>query len=179
MTCIVGLKYKNKVYIGADSAGSGTHATDPRKDLKIFKHSDMLFGFTTSFRMGQLLQYHLSLQKAKPEVDPMKYLVTKFIPAARQCLTAGGFAKKDNNVETGGQFIVGFRGRLFVVWSDFQVAETLRPYVAVGCGLEWAEGVLFTLKKSKISPEEKVKIALEAAVEHSGWVRPPFTILSV
>lgn len=64
MTCIIGYKdIKNeRVYIGADSLCSNDHSRAIRSDPKFFKYNEsIIFGFTTSYRMGQLLMYADSL----------------------------------------------------------------------------------------------------------------------
>ena len=68
-TCIVAYNdRKNKIlYIGGDSAGVGDLSVRIRKDPKIFEKSGMLFGYTSSFRMGQLLQYKLVIPGGKIE----------------------------------------------------------------------------------------------------------------
>ena len=55
MTCIVGLIHEDKVYIGADSAGAANGNITIRKDKKVFKVGEFIFGCTSSFRMIQLI----------------------------------------------------------------------------------------------------------------------------
>ena len=49
-------------------------------------------------------------------------MASKFIDALRECLKVGGWAKKDNDREEGGTFLVGVHGQLFAVYDDYQVA---------------------------------------------------------
>ena len=56
MTCIVGYLDKETVYLGGDSAGTdGNYSQHIRKDKKVFQNGPFIFGFTSSFRMGQIL----------------------------------------------------------------------------------------------------------------------------
>jgi hypothetical protein len=105
--------------------------------------------------------------------------VKQVIPAIRTVLINGGFAKKENNVEQGGQMLVGFRGCLFQIESDFQVGWNACGYDAVGAGAEIALGSLATtaITGSTTAPSDRLKIALLAAEEHNIGVRQPFTIL--
>src|SRR5689334_11937895 len=121
MTCIVGVAHEGRVVIGADSAGVGGLDLMIRADRKVFRNGDFIMGFTSSFRMGQLLAVKLKPPRHHPGDDPWRYMVDEFVEAARSCLSNGGFAAKSNNVESGGQFLVGFKGRLFDIESDFQV----------------------------------------------------------
>jgi hypothetical protein len=132
MTAIVGLVANGSVYIGGDSAGSNTWQMSIRSDAKVFRNGPYLMGFTTSFRMGQLIRYGLAAPK--PEGDLDQFMATSFIDAVRDCLKAGGWARKENDREEGGTFLVGVHGRLFTVHEDYQVAQTADGYAAVGSG---------------------------------------------
>jgi ATP-dependent protease HslVU (ClpYQ) peptidase subunit len=185
MTCIVGLLYKGKVYIGADSAGvDSNYNITTRKDPKVFKVGDFIIGFTTSFRMGQILQHSLKLPKPtkQEEKDIFKYMTTKFIEAVRRALKVGGFTKINSGNEVGGQFLVGYKGRLFSIESDFQVAESAAHFHAVGCGAEYALGSLhatFNTHEAFLpQPKTIIEFALLAASTFSAGVCKPFNILS-
>ncbi|XVV11230.1 hypothetical protein ACQP2X_41330 [Actinoplanes sp. CA-131856] len=60
MTCIVGITDGTTVTIGGDSAGSDGWHVAVRSDSKVFQVGPYLMGFTTSYRMGQLLRYSLT-----------------------------------------------------------------------------------------------------------------------
>lgn len=174
MTCIAGLIDKGKVYMGADSAGVSGSSLRVRADEKVFVKDDFIMGFTTSFRMGQLLRYKLQISPRAESIDVFRYMVTTFVEAARKCLKDGGFAEKKDEREKGGVFLVGYAGRLFSIESDYQVAEHLLPYAAIGCGADYALGVLFA--NGHLKPGERILQALEAAEQFSAGVRRPFVI---
>lgn len=175
MTCIVGLVEKGIVYMGGDSAGvdGSRMALAIREDRKVFKNGDFVMGFTSSFRMGQLLAFNLSLPKPREGDDLLGFMVRDFVAAVRQVLKDGGFAKNNSGAESGGEFLVGFRGRLFTIFDDFQVAESVRPYAACGCGDLIALGSLFSTPNLS-PPRERVEEALLAAETFSAGVRGPF-----
>lgn len=176
MTCIVGLIEDNKVYIGGDSAGvSGSHITK-RKDTKVFERYGVLIGYTSSFRMGQLLRFKLIVPPKKCN-DLYEYMCTDFVDAIRKCLSDGGFAQKTNGEETGGYFLVGIENRLFKIENDYQVGESFKSYEAVGSGEDYAKGCLYSVCDDKqLSPQEKIYMALAASAEFSGSVCAPFII---
>lgn len=181
MTCIVGFIDDNKdVYMGADSAGTSDNGRiTSRKDKKIFLKDDFVIGFTTSFRMGQLLQYKLEIPKQKENQDTFEYMVTDFVEAVREKLKDGGFASKEKDKEEGGVFLVGYRGRLFTIFSDYQVAESIVPYASVGSGSSYALGALYALQKEYLGkPWGKIMIALQAAAANCSSVDKPFNIYS-
>jgi hypothetical protein len=182
VTCIVGLVDKDeravsprpRVIIGADSAGVGGYDLCVRADRKVFRNGEYLMGCTSSFRMIQLLRYKLRIER-ECEGDAMEHMCTTFVDAVRQCFKDGGFATKDKEAEAGGQFLVGFRGRLFQVHADYQVAESMLGYDACGCGENIARGVLYATQFEK-DPLYRVRQALEAAEAHSAGVRGPFHV---
>lgn len=176
MTCIVAIKDGNTIHMGADSAGTGGDFSQrTRSDSKICHVGPFVFGFTTSFRMGQLLAHSFQAPDRDPRIAVDKFMCTSFVDALRKCLKDGGFATTENNVESGGQFLVAYEGRIFQIYSDYQVAESSLHYEAVGCGAEIAMGSLHTSGEHiTMWPQERIKVALEAAEEFSAGVRRPF-----
>jgi ATP-dependent protease HslVU (ClpYQ) peptidase subunit len=176
VTAIVGLVHERAVHLGGDSAGVAGWSLTVRADSKVFTNGPYVMGFTTSFRMGQLLRY--ALQAPYPEGDLERFMATTFIDAVRRCLKDGGWAKKDSEREEGGDFLVGVHGRLFCVESDYQVGEAADGYAAIGCGEELALGALYATARSRMSPKKRLRLALEAAERFSAGVRGPFAYVS-
>ena len=177
MTCIVGLVDSGKVYIGGDSLGSNSFDGDIRKDAKVFRNGKFVMGFTTSYRMGQLLNYTFSSSRnLNEDEDEMSYMVNVFINDVRCCLKNGGFATSENSQEIGGVFLVGFNGRLFTVHSDYQVSENIDEFTACGCGGDYARGAM--LVSRHLPPDERIMQALAVAEHFSIGVKSPFTIIS-
>lgn len=180
MTCIVGVQGEDgRVYIGGDSAGVAGWSVTPRADLKVFTRQGYAFGFTSSFRMGQLLRYDLDLPDAPgPATDLDRFMVQHFIPAVRECLKGGGYAKVENGVEQGGAFLVGVRGALYSVASDFQVGRSRFGFEALGCGKDEAGGALYVLHGRPLHPEAIVFRALDASAALNAGVCEPFEVVS-
>ena len=178
MTCIVGLVHEGKVYIGGDSAGvDQCLGLTRRADKKVFRNGDFLFGFTSSFRMGQLLQHAFVPPKPYSGQDVYAFMVTAFVDAVRQCLKNGGYASRRDEVEEGGNFLVGYSGRVFSIEGDYQVGEPMCGYAACGCGESIALGSLFTSAGQQ--PVDRVNLALAAAEHFSAGVCGPFNVESV
>jgi len=179
MTAIVGFTDGNTVSIGGDSAGVAGLDLTVRSDSKVFKNGEFIFGFTTSFRMGQLIRYRFKPPAIRENQDLMEYMTTDFVDDLRACLKNGGFAEKDKEQERGGTFLVGLRGRLFQIASDYQVGESLDGYDACGCGESFLLGAMFATKNSNMSTEARLLLALAAAERHSAGVRAPFVVDSI
>ncbi len=174
MTCIVGLVDGDTVWMGGDSAALAGLDLTVRTDPKVFHNGPMLFGFTASFRMGQLLQHALVVPDHHPRVDVQKYLVTSFMDAVRDCLKTHGWAEKDKEQEKGGQFLVGYAGQLFRIDNDYQIGIAADGWDTVGCGDSYARGALFA--SAHLSGRARVEMALQAAERCSAGVRGPFVI---
>lgn len=172
MTCIVGVASGGRVVIGADSAGVAGMDLTVRADRKVFRNGPFIMGFTTSFRMGQLLAYRLDAPKRHPDDDIMRYMVTDFIDGVRTCLKNGGYAHRENEVERGGVFLVGYEGRLFKVEGDYQVGESVHGFDAAGCGESFALGSLW--ETASLDAAQRVEHALQAAERMSAGVSGPF-----
>ena len=174
MTCIVGVVDKGKVYIGGDSAGVAGYSLKVRADEKVFQNGPFLFGFTSSFRMGQLLRYAFTPPKHDSDLSDYQYLVTAFVNAVRQCLKDGGFATKESEAEKGGIFLLGYRGHLYKVESDYQVGQSVDSYDTCGCGEDIAVGALYATEGQ--DAKKRINKALEAAERFSAGVRGPFVV---
>jgi|ERR1035437_170406 hypothetical protein len=176
MTVIAAVVDKGSVYMGGDSAGVAGLSISIRSDEKVFHNGPFLIGFTSSYRMGQILRYKYQPPKQVYGQDDMSYMCTDFIDSLRGCYAGNGFGKipdRDNN--EGGTFLVGYNGVLYMVAGDFQVGIPAVQYDAVGCSADIALGALHATKGKK--PEDRVKASLEAAATFSAGVAGPFTIL--
>src|ERR1035437_10258119 len=143
MTVIAALIHEGKVYMGGDSAAiDGSDCVYIRKDPKVFTNGPFLIGFTHSFRMGQLLMDASFLDPGN--MDLFKYMRTQFVDAVRSRLQTGGYAKVESNREEMGEFMVGVRGRIFDIESDYNVGESEDPYYAIGQGSQEALGSLYS-----------------------------------
>lgn len=177
MTCIVALRDNGTVYMGCDSAGvGGAFNRSNRVDPKIYRVGEMLIGFTTSFRMGQLLGYSLTVPKHHADVSVEHYMTVDFINAVRSCLKDGGYAEKEKDVERGGTFLVAYKGRIFGIEGDYQVGERVEPFNACGCGEDLAMGSLHSTAELIADPKKRVLMALEAAATFSAGVHAPFRV---
>lgn len=179
MTCIAGIVAEDGVYIGGDSAGADSSWNlIIRADEKVFLNGDFIFGFTSSFRMGQILRFGFTPPKRHQDTDVYEYMVTSFVDSIRTRFRESGYISENRCQEIGGTFLVGYENRLFQIDSDFQVAETLAGYDAVGCGQNSALGALYAIQKfgGFGDPEKAIEMALEASECFSAGVRRPFNI---
>lgn len=176
MTCICAAVVDGTVYMGGDSAGIAGLSITIRDDPKVFTNGPFVFGFTSSFRMGNLLRFKFCPPQQNVHQDDMEYMVTDFVDSLRRCFSQNGFGDKEATI--GGTFLVGYKGILYTVESDYQVGLPSLQYDAVGCGADLALGSLHTTAALKIDPEKRIVMALEAATTFSAGVAPPFIVVA-
>jgi len=179
MTAIAGIMHDGKVWIGGDSAGVGGLSMQTRSDPKIFINDEFIFGYTSSFRMGQLLEHVFQPPTPYEGEQGMGYMVKRFIPDVRKLMADGGCQDTRDGKERGGTFLVGYRGQLYEIEEDYQVARVRQAYHACGCGRDLVLGSLHATEQFEMTPKERITRALEAASEFSAGVRGPYSVLSI
>jgi len=176
MTCIVGLVSDGHVYMGADSASVSLNQLTcrPTRIRKLFRRGPFLIGYTTSFRMGQLLEHWLEVPEQSSSQSDQEYMVKEFVEAARELLKKKGFSTVDSNVESGGTFLVGYHGCLYTMHEDFQIGAMADDFDSVGCGYQFALGALAA--SPHLKPQNRIRKALEVAAHFSAGVTGPFHV---
>jgi ATP-dependent protease HslVU (ClpYQ) peptidase subunit len=143
-------------------------------------------GYCGSFRMGQILRYHLAVDPPLTELrrdDAFQWAVETLIPAVRDAFKENGWSRVKEGVEQGGHFLVAVRDRLLQIESDFQVAEPGMSFDAVGSGDLVAFGVLAALLDDQEAPtlekaERAALKALEISETFTPTVRGPFQVVT-
>lgn len=162
MTCIVGFIDKNKdLWMGADSLGSNNSIKTERKDTKLFYNNQFLIGYTTSFRMGQILRYKWNSPKNVNKKDDYEFMCTDVIDSIRECF-------KENDYENG-EFLIGYNNRLYTIEEDFQIAEQVDKFASCGSGCYFAIGAMNILKNIT-DGKNACKMALETASKYNPFV---------
>jgi hypothetical protein len=180
MTCIVGLTVKGISYLGGDAAGADSNGGDigVRPHPKVFKKNDYVMGYTTSFRLGDILEFVCPPPEVKLALISLReHLIIHWIPVLRKKLKTEGYLEVDKNKEKGGTFIVAYKGELCTIYDDLQVSTVTATYCSVGSGYKYALGALHATSDMKMKPRTRVLGALSAAAFHNAYVREPFTIM--
>lgn len=179
MTCIVGVQKKDVVWIGGDSAGTATNMNQRvRADKKVFIRGEFIFGFCGSFRMGQLLQYTLKLPKHPSGKSDFEYLVNEFVTAVRSCLTSENKTTDNKDDALYPYFLFGYRGQLYGIQGDYQVAKPADGFDAMGSGGDIAMGAMHASAKDG-NCRRRILQALEASARGNAAVRPPFHVMNL
>lgn len=179
MTCIVAVEDPNgKVYMGADSCSYYQGRVQESRIEKVFKPKkspQFLIGCSPSFRLMQLLKYQLEVEANNTYLDNEEYLVAILVPALKKLFDQNGLTRIDQNVEYGDTFLLGFKGTIYKIDSDFQINSSTVGFQALGSGEEFALGSLFTTAYYE-NTKHRVEIALQAAARFCASVSEPFSI---
>lgn len=157
-----------------------------------------VIGYTSSFRMADILwslidrahRFNPASDDAFPAVTSWygatismtgvdlerHWVVNCFIPVIQQAFSEAGWQKVEHERRQGGDFLLGFEGRLFRIQEDYSVVEASEGYDAVGCGDKFAIGAMYV--SNGLEPEVRLKNALAAAEHHSAYVSQPFHVVS-
>lgn len=178
MTCIVGMvdKRDGSVWVMGDSMASTSEMTYIVRDLKVWRHGELVLGFCGSFRGRDILASSLTLPALTPDEDPERWLRTEFVRAVRKAMSEGGFLTsfKEGNDATLSSLLIGLRGRLFVLRNDFSIGEAITPYMVIGSGAPEAYGSLFSTRDVEDVKARLVEALDASAYYNGGSVSSPY-----
>ena len=194
MTTIVGITDGTHVYMAADSGVFTNNVVYSQPHPKTFELvPDMLLGYSGSSRVADLIRGWLrphGLSKFAPDHDhdhQLSYLAGPFAHQLRELLKEHGalitsVEKDDNGKELmDGVMLIGWRGKLYSIHSDFGVIESSDPYHATGAGQEFVYGAMAALSVAHAGGQSLTDClvrALEITEHFSVYTRRPFTVMS-
>ena len=165
MTLIIGVDFtldKNKyLYMAGDKCGSDGFTKDLYVKPKIFKRDDLAFGYTSSFRMGQILEY-AKISKDLPNWKEEKNVYTSFVDWAKTAMKDGGYLQEDKGVAKGGNFIFYNGKTLYEVQNDFSILVPEDGLLAVGSGEYHAKAIMRTYMA--LVKKEQIKFDIDLLV---------------
>jgi ATP-dependent protease HslVU (ClpYQ) peptidase subunit len=176
MTAIVGLVADGEVWLGADSAAIGGNLVSTRTsaDAKLAMIGPLLVATAGNHRGWQVLRHHFEVPGREEGQDALTYLI-HVADALRDCFRAHGVGNIGaEGEESPSIFLIGYGGRLFGMYGDFQISEFAEPYHAMGGGEAIALGALYATPA--LRPRDRLEVALDAAEQHCVEVRRPFVI---
>lgn len=148
MTCIIAFTNGEQSFIAGDKLGSNGFTKSIQTEPKVFEkkfikiaddglnrtESVLAMGYTSSFRMGQLLTYNLNLPDQKANQTFAQYLVLEVIPLIRKLFKEEWGARDTTQDIGGGQFIILHDHVIYEVQGDFSVLQPKTQITSVGSG---------------------------------------------
>lgn len=167
MTCIIAIKNADgSITLGGDKAASSDYESRVTTMPKIFKVGDFHFGYTTSFYMGQILQYGFSAPVRPVGISDHEYLFIHVRNALTNLFEREKFGVRDEkSIERRfGTFIIIYRGHVYEVQDNMSMLEYTDDVTVVGCGMHCALGAIYSLKQHvpDMSSEQMIRSALRS-----------------
>ena len=187
MTVIIGYKQGGDVWMGADSFLGNSESKHTVAHEKIWRCSvpdggPMLIGLSGSVRAGFLVR-SMEPPPHPDGLDAYTYVAEHLVNAIRERYEKAGFLQTENGRERDGDslLMVGYRGRLFEIYYDFDVLEYGECYAAVGAGQYIALGAMGMMESitHDSTALDRIRMVLEVCEHHSPWVRRPFVVMKV
>lgn len=178
MTCIVGVEHNGKVYMGGDRCGSSSWSQMSVDRPKVFINKKLIIGYTTSFRFGDILEFGFTPPPHKKGTSDIQYMYT-VANAIRKVLKDEGFASNTAGSESGGNCLIGYKGKLYELQPEYSLLRAECGFNAVGSGEYVALGAMHALQEVYPEPNMRIELALKAAQAYCPGVRAPFDILSI
>jgi ATP-dependent protease HslVU (ClpYQ) peptidase subunit len=137
------------------------------KTARSSQRANMLIGYTSSYRMGQLLEHSLIIPERETNQSIENYMYVDFINAVRELLKNNGQMQVDRNVQTIGFFLIVTEGLIFQMQDDLSLLEAADGFDACGSGESYARAALHLLKnQGKLSPKEMLTEAIDIAAQY-------------
>lgn len=164
MTCIIGIEFEGKVFLAGDKLGSNGWTGSEYHCPKVFENGDGIFGYTSSYRWGQLLEFGLTdILAPKDETEMHRWMVTSLVPDIRKVLKDSEYNEKGTNA------LMGINGQLWEYQNDHSVLRSTNGYAAVGSGETFASAVMgYAMRHHKPRTEQEVEQLLRDAMEVVG-----------
>ncbi len=184
MTAIVGLVSDGRVWLGCDSAtvddemGLAIRNRSWCKILTPGPEKGCLLGVAGSTGVERVLRTRLQLPSPNAVDQASSFLSDVVLPELDEALVDENVFKLDEHRWT---LLLGFRGRLFKIYSDLGVEESVQPFNAAGSATDVLLGSMYTSSvyvTEHRDPVTRLRLALRAAHYARGDVRPPFYVIS-
>ena len=122
----------------------------------------------------QTIKYHLSVRAQHDEENDHAYIVVAFVEAMRELLKAKAVTTVRENTESVWCCLVGYKGKLYQMESDFNISSTARGFDAIGCGDAYALGAMIALKD--LEPIQRIMQTLAISGELCALVASPYYV---
>lgn len=182
MTCIIGIECVDGAIIAGDYLGSNGFTKDHVTQSKISSHSGMLFGYTSTFRFGQIIECCMDDNTLYPPTDSgqtYSWLIRNFVPKVQKSLKDAEYV-----VKSGANAIIVVNKQVWELQDDLSVIRSESGITSVGSGVYHALASVGTQiklldKKPTVKECEPIlKLAYEVISEHVTSVSTKFNFLT-
>jgi len=146
MTTIIGLEYKERCFIVADSQTTdegGRIYTHPEVQ-KITANGSFLIagsGETLPCDIAQHI-WESPVPTKQDKEDLYRFMIKKAMPSLRKCMTENGYNFDEDTKDTRFQFIIAVGGEIFDVDQELSISKSADGVYAAGSGAPYALGAI-------------------------------------
>jgi len=146
MTTIIGLEYKDRCFLVADSQTTdegGRIYTHPEVE-KITANGSFLIagsGETLPCDIAQHI-WESPIPTKQDREDLYRFMIRKAMPSLRKCMTENGYNFDEDTKETRFQFIIAVGGEIFDVDQELSISKSADGVYAAGSGAPYALGAI-------------------------------------
>lgn len=174
MTCIVGVKHDGNVYIGSDSRASNSFVHSNilgMSKIGIIEGSNqkIIYGISGKQRLTNVVKNKVTLPEKTSSMNDDNYIFEIVESIRKQAEKYNATITKDNKVDSESNWLLGYKGRLFIVQDDFSYFEWTEEYVTTGSGTYHADGYLYS-KQHEDNPKLRIETAIKAAAYYVNGV---------
>ena len=158
--------------MGADSqVTDGNRKNNHVKMEKISKKNGYLIAGSGDSQPCDVLQHIFvpPVPTAKEKEDMYHFMISKFVPAMRECLEENGYKNDKEDKESGFNMIIAYNGEVFDIGDDLSVVLNQDGIYGVGAGSPFAIGALYA--------GASVTEALEIAAKNDVYTSGPFQVI--
>lgn len=180
MTCVVGVITENgRVIMGADSSATDELIHTAHIESKVFVKGEFGIGYCHSFRLGQIIEFWFDPPPIPDDEEYLiRYMVSTFVPELKSVCEDNDYPNHDDE-KVDWSIMVGVRGQLFTIESDWHVGHDSIPYASIGAGSSYALGSFYSTSLTYSNKHAAARIALEAAEKFCPYVIQPFNFIEV
>ena len=166
MSVMVAIKDKNRVVVGVDvrmSCGEAYVDSYPRrpKAIHVNNKRDIIVGAVGNIGLVDIIRQQIAEYQEKDLYLIDRPWIVKFLIPALS-VSVRDYEMTDKEGKMDGMLILAIRDRAYLITGNYTVEEIM-DYAADGSGRDAALGSLYTTSKTSMSPEDRIKIAIEAA----------------
>lgn len=153
MTCIIGMCLGGSVYVAADRMASNGFTKFLVDRPKVFRKGDFVIGYTTSFKMGQLLEFEWNPPARLVSDTDEEFIYCKVVKSFEMLFKSLDHGSKSGSHYETGEFLFAYQGKLYK--HHPQGFITSSEAMACGAGEYHAVAIIDTLlTHTELSPSE-------------------------
>jgi len=176
MTIIVGLMEGKEAYIASDGRVSASTEiiNCATTDHKIFHFGKLVMGCAGTIRTMQIIRDNLNLPVQAASQTDCAYLSMAFVKAMEVLYTESAIKESDKI-----HCILGYNSKIYRVSPEWSITEP--TFATIGSGGKYASGALVAsfLLKAKLTPEKRLRLAVNAAAQCDSGCGDSFHMVKV